>query len=194
MTFQLPPLPFPKDSMAPFLTAETFDFHHGKHHKAYVDKLNKLVEGKPEAQKSLEELIKTSQGGLFNNAAQTWNHTFFWSCMSPEGGKLGSGIEGALKKSFGSLDAFKEQFKEQATTLFGSGWVWLVRKDGGGLEIVQGKDADNPLRQGRQPVLTLDVWEHAYYIDYRNDRGKFVDAFWKAVNWGFVEENLERKA
>ena len=190
MPFQLPPLPFPKDALAPFLSAETFDYHHGKHHKAYVDKLNQLTEGKPEAGKSLEDLIQTTQGPLFNQAAQVWNHTFFWNCMSPEERGPGKAVEAALTKSFGSLDTFRQQFKDAALTLFGSGWVWLTRDGAGKLALWQGKDADNPLRHNQKPLLTCDVWEHAYYIDYRNDRGRFVDSFWKRVNWGFVEKNL----
>ncbi len=191
MAFTLPDLPFAKDAIKG-ISPETFEYHHGKHHNAYVTNLNKLVEGKPEAGKSLEELIRTSQGGVFNNAAQVWNHTFFWNCMSPNGGgEPGGSLMDAIKKNFESFDKFKEQFSQQAATLFGSGWAWLVKDGDGSLKIVQKGNAGNPLTDNQTPILTLDVWEHAYYIDYRNARPKFIENFWDIVNWDFVQKSLE---
>ncbi|HAK94928.1 MAG TPA: superoxide dismutase [Fe] [Planctomycetes bacterium] len=189
--FTLPKLPYAMDALAPRISKETLEFHHGKHHQAYVTKLNGLVEGTPEAKKSLEELIETATGPVFNNAAQVWNHTFYWSCLSPHGGGAPKGRIGeAIQNSFGSFDGFKQKFTEAAVNLFGSGWAWLASNENGALEIVQGKDADNPLRVNKTPILTCDVWEHAYYIDYRNARAKYVEAFWDLVNWDFVERRL----
>ena len=189
--FTLPKLPYAMDALAPRISKETLEFHHGKHHQAYVTKLNGLVEGTPEAKKSLEELIETATGPVFNNAAQVWNHTFYWSCLSPHGGGAPKGRIGeAIPNSFGSFDGFKQKFTEAAVNLFGSGWAWLASNENGALEIVQGKDADNPLRVNKTPILTCDVWEHAYYIDYRNARAKYVEAFWDLVNWDFVERRL----
>jgi superoxide dismutase, Fe-Mn family len=192
MAFKLPELPYAKDALQPHISAETLDFHHGKHHNTYVTNLNKLVEGKPEEKQSLEEIIKTAgPGGLFNNAAQVWNHTFFWDCMSPNGGGEPKGsLATAINKDFNSFAEFKEKFSAAGVTLFGSGWAWLVKNGNGGLEIVQKPNAGNPLTENQTPILTLDVWEHAYYIDYRNARPKFVEAFWELVNWDFVEKNL----
>lgn len=187
MPFELPSLPYPKDALAPFLSAETFDFHWGKHHAAYVTNLNKLVEGTDLASKSLEELIKTAQGPVFNNAAQMWNHTFFWHCMSPDGGSPPKGALGeAIDRSFGSFTAFRDKFTASATGLFGSGWCWLARDASGALEILPLSNADTPLAHGKTPVLTVDVWEHAYYIDYRNARAKFVEGFWEVTNWDYA--------
>jgi Fe-Mn family superoxide dismutase len=190
--FTLPELPYSKDALTPHISPETFEFHYGKHHKAYVDKLNELTANTPQANKSLEELIKTSEGPIFNNAAQVWNHTFFWSCMSPKGGGDPKGkLADAINKQFGSTDKFREQFSNKAVTLFGAGWAWLCQNSAGELSIEQMSNAGNPMTKGLKPILTLDVWEHAYYIDYRNARPKFVEAFWKLVNWQFAETNLK---
>jgi Fe-Mn family superoxide dismutase len=194
MPFTLPPLPYDKAALAPYLSAETLEFHYGKHHQAYVNNLNKLTEGKPEAKKSLGEIIMTAPpGGLFNNAAQIWNHTFYWSCMKPNGGGEPTGDLGeAIERDFGSYAKFKEQFTASATTLFGSGWTWLVLEDGK-LKIVQTKDADLPMKHKQVALLTLDVWEHAYYIDYRNARPKYIETFLDhLVNWDFAAANLAK--
>jgi superoxide dismutase, Fe-Mn family len=191
MSFQLPNLPYPKDALAPHMSAETFDFHHGKHHAAYVAKLNELTEGKPEANKSLEELIKTTEGTLFNQAAQVWNHTFFWSCMKPGGGGKPSGdLAAAIDRDFGGFDKWKSEFSAAAAGRFGSGWAWLSMADGK-LAVTSTGNADNPMTSGKTPILTLDVWEHAYYVDYRNARPKFIEAFLEhLVNWDFVAKNF----
>ena len=185
MSFTLPPLPYAKDALAPHMSAETFDYHHGKHHAAYVNKLNELTAGKPEENKSLEELIRTTEGALFNQAAQVWNHTFFWNCMKPSGGGETSGdLADAIRRDFGSYAA------AAAAGRFGSGWAWLV-KDGDKLAIVDTVNAGNPMTDGKTPILTLDVWEHAYYIDYRNARPNFISAFLDhLVNWEFAAGNL----
>ncbi len=189
--FTLPSLPFAKDALAPVISAETIEYHYGKHHQTYVDNLNKLTAGTVKERLSLEELIKTSSGGLFNNAAQVWNHTFFWNCLKPNSGGAPSGaVAQAINKSFGSFDKFKEQFTHMALTQFGSGWAWLVKKPDGSLAVAQTGNAGNPMTSGDKPLLTCDVWEHAYYIDYRNARAKFVEAFWNLVNWDFVAKNL----
>ncbi len=189
--FSLPPLPYAKDALAPAISAETIDYHYGKHHETYVDNLNKLTAGTDKEKLSLEELIKTGSGGLFNNAAQVWNHTFFWNCLKPKGGGTPTGaLDQAIDKNFGSFDKFKEQFTQMAVTQFGSGWAWLVKKPDGSLAVAQTGNAGNPMTGGDKPLLTCDVWEHAYYIDYRNARPKFVEAFWKLVNWDFVSKNL----
>jgi len=192
MAFTLPELPYSKDALAPHISAETLEYHHGKHHKAYVDNLNKLVAGKPEESKSLEELIKTTEGVLFNQAAQVWNHTFFWNSMKPQGGGQPKGaIAAAIERDFGSYDKWKSEFAAAATGRFGSGWAWLVQ-DGGKLAIATTSNADTPLREGKRCILTLDVWEHAYYIDYRNARPNFINAFLDhLVNWDFANENLK---
>jgi superoxide dismutase, Fe-Mn family len=191
--FELPALPYPKDALAPHMSAETLEFHHGKHHKAYVDTLNTLTQGKPEESKSLEELIKTTEGKLFNQAGQVWNHTFFWNCMKPKGGGTPSGdLADAIGRDFGGFDKFKSAFSAAAAGRFGSGWAWLV-KSGNKLEIVDTINAGNPITDGKTPLLTLDVWEHAYYIDYRNARPKFIEAFFEnLVNWDFVAQNLAK--
>ena len=191
MAFTLPELPYAKDALQPHISAETIDFHYGKHHQAYVNNLNTLTQGKPEAGTSLEELIRTAEGGLFNNAAQVWNHTFYWHCLSPTGGGTPSGdVADAINKISGNFEAFKEAFSNAAITLFGSGWAWLVKDNSGALSIDAMSNAGNPLRDGKTPLLTLDVWEHAYYIDYRNARPSYVNAFWNLVNWDFVAQNL----
>lgn len=193
MAFTLPELPYPKDALAPHLSAETLEFHHGKHHSAYVTNLNKLTEGKPDASKPLEEIIRTATGGVFNNAAQVWNHTFYWQCLKPRGGGAPTGrLAELLKRDFGSVDQFKAQFRDAATTLFGSGWAWLV-VEGGQLKITQTGNADLPLKHGQTALLTIDVWEHAYYIDYRNARPKYVEAVVEhLLNWDFAAANLAK--
>ena len=192
MAFELPPLPYPKDALEPHCSADTLSFHHDKHHQAYVSKLNELIEGTDNARKSLEEIIKTTSGGVFNQAAQVWNHTFFWNCMAPDGGGEPKGaLADAIKKSFGSLDKFKEQFKAAGVGQFGSGWVWLV-KDDGGLKIMATPNAENPMSKGQTAILTCDVWEHAYYLDYQNRRPDFIQAFLdNLVNWDFAAQNFE---
>ncbi len=191
MSFQLPELPYAPDALAPHMSAETFEYHHGKHHQAYVNNLNKLIEGSEWEGKSLEEIIRGAQGGLFNNAAQHFNHSFFWKCLKPGGGGRPEGdLLAALEKDFGSFDAFAEAFSKTSATHFGSGWGWLVKKDGK-LEVMSTANADSPLTQGATPLLTIDVWEHAYYIDYRNARPKFIETVMNhLVNWDFVAENF----
>ena len=191
MPFSLPELPYAKDALAPHLTAETLDFHHGKHHNAYVVNLNKLLEGKPEAEKSLEEVILASDGGVFNNAAQIWNHTFYWGSMKPGGGGEPTGdLKAAIDRDFGSFAKFKEEFSAAAATQFGSGWAWLVVKDGK-LSVTKTANADLPMKHGQTALLTCDVWEHAYYIDYRNARPKYVETFLNHLaNWDFAAANL----
>jgi len=193
MPFTLPVLPFEKSALAPAMSAETFDFHHGKHHQAYVDNLNKLIDGKPEAQMPLEEIILAASGPLFNNAAQVWNHSFFWNSLKPRGGGEPSGaLAEAVKRDFGSFAKLKEEFAAAATTLFGSGWAWLVL-DGGKLKVVQTFNAEPPMKRKQAALLTLDVWEHAYYIDYRNARAKYVAAFLDGLaNWDFAASNFAR--
>jgi Fe-Mn family superoxide dismutase len=193
MTFALPDLPFSKDALTPHISVETLDFHHGKHHQAYVNKINNLVKGSPWEGKSLEEIIKGADGGIFNNGAQVWNHTFYWSCLRPAGGgDPPTPVLEALKRDFGGLRRFREAFTETAATRFGSGWAWLVKNPDGKLAVLSTANAENPLREGKTPLLTCDVWEHAYYIDYRNARPKYLEAFWELVNWDFVAENLAR--
>lgn len=184
MKFELPELPFPKDSLKGIISEETFDYHHGKHHAAYVNKLNNLIEGTKYDSMELESIIKDSEGGVFNNAAQTWNHTFFWNCMSPDGGGKPTGkLLDEINSAFGSFDDFKEKFSNAAATLFGSGWAWLAKGPDGKLEILQLSNAGTPLTMNKKPILTIDVWEHAYYIDYRNARPQFIEKFWDIVNW-----------
>jgi Fe-Mn family superoxide dismutase len=193
MPFTLPNLPYAKNALAPHLSEETLEYHHGKHHAAYVTNLNKLTEGKPEAQKSLEDIIHSSEGGIFNNAAQVWNHTFYWSCMKPNGGGQPTGdLQQAINRDFGSFDKFKEEFANAATTQFGSGWAWLVA-DKGKLSVTKTGNADLPLKHNQKALLTIDVWEHAYYIDYRNQRPKYIETFLAhLVNWEFVLGNLKK--
>ncbi|MBX3231229.1 MAG: superoxide dismutase [Labilithrix sp.] len=195
MAFTLPPLPYAKDALAPHITPETLDFHHGKHHNAYVTKLNELIAGKPEEGKSLEDIIKGSDVGtpVFNNAAQVWNHTFYWSSMKPGGGGQPAGdLLAAINRDFGSFDKFKEEFTNAGVTQFGSGWAWLV-DDGGKLKVTKTPNADLPLKHGQKALLTMDVWEHAYYIDYRNARPKYIDVFLASLaNWDFALENLKK--
>jgi Fe-Mn family superoxide dismutase len=193
MAFTLPELPYSKDALAPHISAETLEFHHGKHHKAYVDNLNKLLDGKPEASKSLEEVILSSEAGVFNNAAQIWNHTFYWSSMKPNGGGKPTGdLAAAIDRDFGSFDKFKEEFTTAGTTQFGSGWAWLVL-EGGKLKVTKTGNADLPMKHGQKALLTMDVWEHAYYIDFRNARPKYIETFLTSLaNWDFALENLKK--
>ena len=192
MAFTLPELPFPKDALAPHISAETLDFHHGKHHQAYVTKLNELVAADAAlGGKSLEDLVRSSSGPLFNQAAQVWNHTFYWHSMKPGGGGEPTGaVAEAINKSFGSFSTFKEKFTAAAIGQFGSGWAWLVKNGSGALEIVQTSNAGCPLTEGKSPILTCDVWEHAYYIDYRNARAKYVEAWCNLVNWDHAPTGL----
>lgn len=191
MTFQLPELPFDMNALAPHISPETLEYHHGKHHAAYVNNLNNLIAGTEFEGMELEEIIKKSNGGVFNNAAQTYNHTFFWDCLSPNGGGAPSGkVLDEINAAFGSFEEFKSKFSTSAATLFGAGWAWLVKNADGKLEIVQKANAGTPLTDGTTPILTLDVWEHAYYIDYRNARPKFIEHFWELVNWDFAAKNL----
>lgn len=190
MTFTLPQLPFDKKALEPHISAETLDYHYGKHHQAYVDNLNKLIVGTEFANSKLEDIIKKAKGGIFNNAAQVWNHTFYWNCLSPKSKGPSAALVVLLDKYFGSLDNFKEIFTKAAVSHFGSGWAWLVQNKEGILEVISTGNADNPMISEKTPLLTCDVWEHAYYIDYRNARAKYVEAFWKIVNWEFVEQNL----
>jgi Fe-Mn family superoxide dismutase len=193
MAFELPPLPYPKDALAPLISAETFDYHHGKHHAAYVTNLNAAIAGTPNEKKSLEEIILGSDGPLFNNSAQVWNHTFFWNSMKPKGGGKPSGdVASAIERDFGGFDKFREQFVQAAVKQFGSGWAWLVA-EGGKLKITSTANADLPMKHGQTALFTVDVWEHAYYIDYRNARQKFVEAVVDSLaNWDFVSENLKK--
>lgn len=192
MQHELPPLPYATSALAPHMSRETLEFHHGKHHKAYVTKLNELQQGTEFASMPLEDIVRKASGTLYNNAAQAWNHAFFWNCLQPRGGSEPSGeLADAIRSRYGDYAAFRKAFKEQAVANFGSGWTWLVGKRGGGVEIVDMDAAGTPLTTGDVPLLTLDVWEHAYYIDYRNERPKFVDAFFEAlVNWRFAGDNF----
>ena len=191
MSFKLPELPYALNALKPFLSEEQMQYHYGKHHAAYFAKLNPLVEGKPEGTMPLRELVIKSAGALFNNAAQAWNHTFFWNCMTPSHpGKPSGPVLSAIERDFKSLDGFKEAFSTSAAGLFGSGWTWLAADKSGKLQIMPLGNADTPLKHDAEPLLTLDVWEHAYYVDYRNDRPKFIQGFWEMVNWEFVAQNL----
>ncbi|HSY24383.1 MAG TPA: superoxide dismutase [Polyangiaceae bacterium] len=192
MAFTLPPLPYDKNALAPHISGETLDYHYGKHHQAYVTNLNKLVEGKPEASKSLEDIILASDGGVFNNAAQIWNHTFYWQSMKPNGGGQPTGdLADAINRDFGSFDKFAEEFTAAATTQFGSGWAWLVLGKDKKLAVTKTPNADLPLKHGQKALLTIDVWEHAYYIDFRNQRPKYIETFLKHLaNWDFALANL----
>jgi len=192
MTHKLPELKFAMDSLQPHISKETLEFHYGKHHNAYVTNLNNLIPGKEFENMSLEDIInKAPAGGVFNNAAQVWNHSFYWNCLSPNGGgKPGGKLLDAIEKSFGSFDEFKEQFTKSAVTNFGSGWTWLVQNSDGSLELLNTSNAGTALTSRKTPLLTCDVWEHAYYVDYRNARPQYVEAFWNLVNWDFVNDNL----
>lgn len=196
MVFKLPELPYAKDALAPHISAETIEYHYGKHHNAYVTNLNKLVTDTPFASQALEKIVKESTGGIFNNAAQTWNHTFYWYCLSPQGGGEPSGdLADAIHKAFGSFADFQEKFTQTAIGTFGSGWAWLVQDADKKLQIVSTSNAGCPLTTELKPLLTCDVWEHAYYIDYRNARPEYLKAFWSLVNWEFVAHHaLDFKA
>lgn len=189
MTFKQPDLPYDLKALAPFVSEEQMHYHYNKHHAAYFKKLNGLVEGKKEEQLSLEEVVVGSSGGVFNNAAQAWNHTFFWDCMSPNGGGEPKGeLKEAIDRDFGGLEPFMKQFSDAAATLFGSGWAWLASDDQGKLEIMPLSNADTPLKHKKTPILTLDVWEHAYYIDYRNERPRFIEQFKDVIHWDFAQK------
>lgn len=193
MAFQLPELPYSKDALSPHISAETIEYHYGKHHAAYVNKLNAAIEGTEFAEMGLEEIIKKSEGGMFNNAAQVWNHTFYWNSLSPDGGGEPTGeLSEIITKTFGDFASFKTQFTAAAAGQFGSGWAWLVKDKEGKLSITTTANADTPLTEGLTALLTCDVWEHAYYVDYRNARPKYIESFWSLVNWEFVEANLKK--
>jgi Fe-Mn family superoxide dismutase len=191
MAFELPPLPYAQDALAPHISAETLEYHYGKHHQTYVTNLNKLVDGTEFENAALEDVILKSEGGLFNNSAQIWNHTFYWNSMSPDGGGAPTGeVADAVNSAFGSYETFVEKFKEAATTQFGSGWAWLV-DSGSGLEIMKTSNADLPMKHNAKALLTIDVWEHAYYIDFRNARPNYISTFVDSlINWDFVAQNM----
>ena len=191
MAIELPALPYDRTALEPVISGETIDYHYGKHHKAYVDNLNKMIEGTEFAGMALEDIIRKSQGAMFNNAAQVWNHTFYWNCMKPNGGGEPTGkLAEAIKAAFGDFAKFKEQFSDTAVKTFGSGWAWLVQRPDGSLAVASTPNAATPLTGEDKALLTCDVWEHAYYIDYRNARPKYVESFWNLVNWDFVAANL----
>ena len=191
MAFELPPLPYAKDALEPHISAETLEFHHDKHHQTYVTKLNGLIEGTEFEGKSLEDIIKTSSGGVFNNSAQVYNHTFYWNCLSPNGGGEPTGaVAEAINAAFGSFEEFQTKFNDMAVNNFGSSWTWLVKKADGSLDIVNTSNAGTPITEGLTPLITVDLWEHAYYIDYRNVRPDYLKGFWALVNWDFANENF----
>ena len=191
MSFELPVLPYDKGALAPHMSAETFDYHYGKHHQTYVTNLNNLIKGTEFESASLEDIVKKSSGGVFNNAAQIWNHTFYWHSLSPSGGGAPKGaLAEAINAKFGSFDEFKKQFTQTAVTTFGSGWGWLVKNADGSLGLASTSNAGTPLTTDAKPLLTCDVWEHAYYIDYRNRRPDYLAAFWEIVNWDFAAKNF----
>jgi len=190
MTHELPALPYALDALAPTLSQETLEYHYGKHHQTYVTNLNNLIPGTEFENLSLEDIIMKSSGGVFNNAAQVWNHTFYWNCLSPNGGGAPNGaLAAAIDAKFGSFEEFKKQFNQSGATNFGSGWTWLVKNADGSLEIFNTSNAGTPMTSGKQALLSLDVWEHAYYIDYRNARPKYLETMWNIVNWDFVAAN-----
>ncbi|MGL1903029.1 MAG: superoxide dismutase [Fibrobacterales bacterium] len=191
MSFTLPELPYAPDALEPTISKETIEFHYGKHHQAYVTNLNKLIEGTEFANATLESIIAQATGGIFNNAAQVWNHTFYWNCLTPSKTEPTDSLLEAINASFGSVDTFKEQFSTAAATNFGSGWTWLVKNSDESLEIISTSNADTPIKKGAQVLLTIDVWEHAYYVDYRNARPKYIAEYWNLVNWKFVSKNFE---
>ena len=191
MAFTLPPLPYDSSALAPHISRETLEFHHGKHQNTYITNLNTLIAGTEFEQMSLEEIVRKSSGGLFNNAAQVWNHTFYWHCLSPTGGGEPDGaLAAAINQTFGSFAQFKEKFTATAVTTFGSGWGWLVKNSDGSLELLSTSNAGTPATSGKKALLTCDVWEHAYYIDYRNARPGYLAAFWNLVDWSFVAKNF----
>lgn len=191
MAFELPALPYAKDALVPHISAETLEFHHGKHHQTYVTNLNNLVPNTEFEGLSLEEIVLKSSGGIFNNAAQVWNHTFYWNSLAPNaGGQPTGALADAINATFGSFEKFKEEFTKTAITTFGSGWAWLVKNADGSLALVSTSNAGTPLTAGQTPLLTCDVWEHAYYVDYRNARPAYLEAFWALVNWDFAAKNF----
>ena len=193
MSVILPELPYPKGALAPNISEQTLNYHYGKHHKGYVDKLNGFIADSPFSKASLEEIVKGSAGAIFNNSAQVWNHSFYWQSLSPSGGgEPPQDVAKALEKAFGSVENFKEKFTAKALGQFGSGWAWLVKNLKGELEILSTQNADTPLKNGLTPLLTCDVWEHAYYIDYKNARPAYLKAFWNIVNWNFLAKNLQK--
>lgn len=199
MAFTLPDLPYGKDALEPHLSSKTLEFHHGKHHAAYVKKLNGAVEGTKYENMPLDELVASIKEEpverpqfIFNQAAQHWNHSFYWKCMSPDGGSPSSDLEKAIKEAFGGLEEFKQTFTNESTSHFGSGWGWLIKDTGGNLRVISTHDADTPLAHGQTPLLTVDMWEHAFYLDYQNRKGEYLEAFWKLINWRFVNENFEK--
>jgi Fe-Mn family superoxide dismutase len=194
MVHELPALPFAKSALIPYISEETINFHYGRHHQTYVDNLNKLIVGTEFESKALPDIVKTATGAIFNNAAQVWNHTFYWNCLQPGNDEqLSVEVITMINKTFNGLEKFKEAFTKAALGLFGSGWVWLVKDADGNLLITSTSNAGNPLTSGQTPLLTCDVWEHAYYIDYRNARAKYLEAFWHIVNWDFVSRNFAKK-
>ena len=193
MAFELPALPYAKDALAPQISEETLEFHHGKHHKNYVDNLNSLIPGTEFEGQSLEEIIKASSGEIFNNAAEAWNHSFYWNCLSPNScGEPKSELADAIMETFGSFENFKEDFTRTAVLIFGSGWCWLVKNADGALEIAETAGAGNPMTEGRTPLLACDVWEHAYYVDYRNAKAAYLKAFFELINWEFVNDQYKK--
>jgi superoxide dismutase, Fe-Mn family len=192
MEHQLPALPYAKNALEPVISAETIEYHYGKHHQTYVTNLNNLIKGTEFENASLEEIIVKSTGGIFNNAAQVWNHTFYWNGFKPNGGGAPTGeLAAAIDKAFGSFDEFKKRFSQKAITTFGSGWAWLVKNKDGSLSLESTSNAATPMTNGQTALLTIDVWEHAYYIDYRNARAKYLEEFWNIVNWDFVAANFK---
>ena len=194
MKHELPPLPYAMDALEPHMSKETLEYHYGKHHKAYVDKTNQLIQGTKFEESPLDYIVKhADKGTLFNQAAQAWNHAFFWRCLGPDsGGRPEGALMQAIEKAHGGFDAFQRTFSEKAAGLFGSGWVWLVKNPDGGVDIVQTANGDTPITGDSVPLIACDVWEHAYYIDHRNDRTKYVKAYWSLANWKFAAENFER--
>ena len=193
MAFELPELPYAINALEPHISQETLEYHHGKHHNTYVTKLNGLIPGTEFEGKSLEDIIKSSSGGVFNNSAQIWNHTFYWHSLSPNGGGAPTGaLADAINAKWGSFEAFQKEFDEKAVNNFGSSWTWLVKNSDGSLEIVNTSNAGTPITEGQTPIITVDLWEHAYYIDYRNARPKYLEAFWKLANWDFAAENFAK--
>ena len=193
MAFELPELPYAKDALQPHISAETLEFHHGKHHATYVTKLNGLIPGTEFEGKSLEDIIKSSSGGVFNNAAQIWNHTFYWHSLSPNGGGAPTGaLADAITAKWGSFEAFQAEFNDKAVNNFGSSWTWLVKNSDGSLDIVNTSNAATPITGDQTPIITVDLWEHAYYIDFRNVRPKYLEAFWALANWEFAAENFAK--
>ena len=190
MTFQLPVLPYALSALSPHISEETLQYHYGKHHQTYINNLNNLIPGTPYENMELESIVRQASGAIFNNAAQVWNHTFYWFCLTPHGGGEPKGtLADAIRAHFGDFAKFKEQFTQTAMSTFGSGWAWLVKDKNNELKIVSTSNAASPLTEDLIPLLTCDVWEHAYYIDYRNARAQYVDAFWNVINWDFVSEN-----